>query len=231
MDRLSELKANLTEVNSQIEAACKKYNREPNDITLIVVTKTWPASDVDLLAELGVTDVGENRDQEAKVKHDEVLAPLTWHAIGQLQTNKAKSVANWADVVHSVDRLELVEALAKAVLNRESKLQCLIQVNLDPDPLEHRGGALPEEVEHLATQILKVPNLELAGVMGVAPLGEDPEPAFIKLAQISDELKTQYPYATWVSAGMSGDYELAIKHGATHLRIGSSILGHRVING
>lgn len=231
MDRRGELASNLAEVRADIAKACVATNRDPADVTLIVVTKTWPASDVDLLAELGVTDVGENRDQEAKAKHDEVQAKLTWHAIGQLQTNKAKSVANWADVVHSVDRPELVNALAKAVTSRDKALGCLIQVNLDPTPRDERGGALPNEVASLAKLISATPGLELRGVMGVAPLDEDPEPAFIKLAEISAGLTKEFPNAIWISAGMSGDYAVAIKHGATHLRIGSSILGHRTFNG
>lgn len=231
MDRRSELASNLAEVRADIAKACVVTDRDPADVTLIVVTKTWPASDVDLLAELGVTDVGENRDQEAKAKHDEVQAKLTWHAIGQLQTNKAKSVANWADVVHSVDRPELVNALAKAVTSRDKALGCLIQVNLDPTPRDERGGALPNEVASLAKLISATPGLELRGVMGVAPLDEDPEPAFIKLAEISAGLTKEFPNAIWISAGMSGDYAVAIKHGATHLRIGSSILGHRTFNG
>ena len=231
MDRRSELATNLAEVKADIESACTEAGRNPNEVTLIVVTKTWPASDVDLLAQLGVTDVGENRDQEAKVKFEQVQAKLTWHAIGQLQTNKAKSVANWADVVHSVDRTDLVSALAKAVVSRTSDLKCLIQVNLDPNPRDERGGAHPGEVLALADQISQTPGLTLSGVMGVAPLGEDPEPAFIKLAQISSQVVNKYPAAIWISAGMSGDYAIALKHGATHLRIGSSILGHRQVNG
>ncbi len=231
MDRRTELATNLAEVVADIEQACVAANRNPDEVTLIVVTKTWPASDVDLLADLGVTDVGENRDQEAKTKHIEVKANLTWHAIGQLQTNKAKSVANWADVVHSVDRPELIAALGKAVSGRTKPLGCLIQVNLDPNPREERGGATPDQVMELAQLITSAPGLELRGVMGVAPLDEDPEPAFKMLANISAQLVAKYPAAIWISAGMSGDYALAIKHGATHLRIGSSILGHRTVNG
>lgn len=231
MDRRTELAQNLAEVKADLANACIAANRDPADVTLIVVTKTWPASDVELLAELGVTNVGENRDQEAKGKHGEVSAKLTWHAIGQLQTNKAKSVANWADVVHSVDRPELITALAKAVTNRTSPLGCLIQVNLDPDPRDERGGANPKDVPQLAHEITSTPGLALLGVMGVAPLGEDPNPAFAKLADISANLVREYPTAIWISAGMSGDYVEAINHGATHLRIGSSILGHRQVNG
>jgi pyridoxal phosphate enzyme (YggS family) len=171
MDRRLELQTNLQDVEREISDACIAANRNRADVTLIAVTKTWPASDVDLLAGLGVTDVGENRDQEARPKHEEVLAKnLTWHAIGQLQTNKAKSVAAWADVVHSVDRIDLVNALTKAVVGRDVPLGVLIQVNLDPNPTENRGGALPRELLQLGELISQCDGLRLQGVMGVAPL-------------------------------------------------------------
>ena len=219
MDRLVELQANLQDVEREIKDACVAANRSRGDITLIAVTKTWPASDIDLLAGLGITDVGENRDQEAKPKLDEVQAStLTWHAIGQLQTNKAKSVAGWADVVHSVDRLDLVTALTKAVSEREIPLGVLIQANLDPEPIDNRGGALPNELMALAE-----------GVMGVAPLGGDNDLAISKLQELALQIQGSFPGANWVSAGMSTDFATALKYGATHLRIGSSILGKRAL--
>lgn len=232
MDRRTELELNLADVLTEIDRACEAANRIRSEVFLIVVTKTWPASDVKILAELGVTDVGENRDQEAKPKHGEVSNPgLTWHAIGQLQTNKAKSVASWADVVHSVDRPELVAALGKAVATRERPLGVLIQVNLDPVETEHRGGVKLAEVMSLAEAISQTPNLELLGVMGVAPLDSAAEPAFATLQKVSKQIQQQYPNAKWISAGMSGDYQEALKYGATHLRIGSSILGNRAFQG
>jgi len=232
MERKLELQANLRDVEQEISAACVAANRNRSEITLIAVTKTWPASDVDLLAELGVTDVGENRDQEAKPKHDEVQASnLKWHAIGQLQTNKAKSVAAWADVVHSVDRSDLVTALTKAVVGREKSLAVLIQANLDPAPTDNRGGALPSEVLKLAEMISSCDGLRLQGVMGVAPLGGNDELAFSKLQDLSGQIQNLYPEANWISAGMSGDFATALKYGATHLRIGSSILGNRGFQG
>ena len=232
MDRREELLLNLTEVNQDIELACNQVGRDRADVTLIVVTKTWPASDVSTLASLGVTDVGENRDQEARPKHDEVAdASLTWHAIGQLQTNKAKSVAGWADVVHSVDRPDLVKALGKAVVDRPEPLGVLIQVNLDPVETDNRGGTKPADVIELANIISQTPNLNLLGVMGVAPLDGEAEPAFATLQDVSKVLQSKYPDAKWISAGMSGDYREALKYGATHLRIGSSILGNRAFQG
>ena len=232
MERKLELQTNLQEVEREISDACAAANRNRADVTLIAVTKTWPASDVDLLAQLGITNVGENRDQEAKPKHDEVQAKnLVWHAIGQLQTNKAKSVAAWADVVHSVDRSDLVTSLIKAVANRAEPLGVLIQVNLDPDPAENRGGALPTEVMGLADLISGCDGLRLQGVMGVAPLGGNDDLAFAKLQEVAGQIHSQYPRANWISAGMSGDFATALKYGATHLRIGSSILGNRGFKG
>ena len=231
MDRLVELRANLQDVERKIADACIAANRSRSDVTLIAVTKTWPASDVDLLADLGITDVGENRDQEAKPKHDEVQATLTWHAIGQLQTNKAKSVAAWADVVHSVDRLDLVTALTKAVSNRESPLGVLIQANLDPEPIDNRGGALPSELMAIAEAISNCDGLNLQGVMGVAPLAGNDDLAFAKLQEYAGQIQGVFPEAKWISAGMSADFATALKYGATHLRIGSSILGKRAFQG
>lgn len=232
MDRMQELQANLQDVEREISQACIAANRNRADVTLIAVTKTWPATDVDLLAQLGITDVGENRDQEAKPKHDEVNSKnLTWHAIGQLQTNKAKSVAAWADVVHSVDRIDLVAALTKAVSNREAPLGVLIQANLDPAPTDTRGGALASELMPLAEMISSSEGLRLQGVMGVAPLGGDDDLAFSRLQEFASQIQSSYPEANWISAGMSGDFATALKYGATHLRIGSSILGKRGFQG
>jgi len=232
MERKLQLQSNLQIVKQEISDACNVAQRELSEVTLIVVTKTWPASDVLLLAELGVTDVGENRDQEAKPKSDEVKdLNLTWHAIGQLQTNKAKSVATWADVVHSVDRADLVVALGKAVTTRTKPLAVLIQVDLDPSPKDNRGGAAPSQVLELADLISQSPGLVLQGVMGVAPLDGDDAQAFALLQQVSKQVLAQYSGADWISAGMSGDFETALKFGATHLRIGSSILGNRGFKG
>ena len=232
VERRLELQANLQDVEREISQACVDANRNRSDVTLIAVTKTWPATDVDLLAGLGVTDVGENRDQEAKPKHEEVQATnLIWHAIGQLQTNKAKSVSAWADVVHSVDRTDLVTALTKAVVDRETPLKVLIQANLDPNPTENRGGALPSEIMSLAKLISECKGLDLQGIMGVAPLSGDDDEAFARLQELASQIQSAFPEANWISAGMSGDFAIALKYGATHLRIGSSILGNRAFQG
>jgi pyridoxal phosphate enzyme (YggS family) len=228
MSRLEELSLNWTQTVAQIDAACLSANRSFTDIAIIAVTKTWPASDVDLLAHIGVTNVGENRDQEAAAKKLEVKASnLTWHAIGQVQTNKVKSIVQWADAVHSVDRIELVHALAKAMPSRNRPLEVFIQINLDPQIREERGGLRDGDLLEIAEQICAVPGLNLMGVMGVAPLDGDAAEAFAALERSSLQLRQQIPSALYISAGMSSDYEIALKYGATHLRLGSVILGHR----
>ena len=236
--RRAELSAGLGEVRSRIDAACEAAGRT-DEVRLVVVTKTFPATDVSLLADLGVADVGENRDQEAKAKRELVdarrpISPLPrWHMIGQLQRNKARSVAAWADVVESVDRLSLVAALGRAAVEAERSLEVLLQVNLDPDPAPGRGGALPEEIPALGDAVAAEQGLRLAGVMGVAPNpgAGDPGPsalaAFVRLAALSERLREAHPEAVEISAGMSGDLEEAIRAGATQVRVGGAILGPR----
>jgi len=232
MDRFTELSLNWSAVRESVSQSCLVAGRDPSEVSIIAVTKTWPAADIELLKSLGVTDVGENRDQEAKPKHQELAdLELAWHAIGQLQTNKAKSVAAWADVVHSVDRPELVAALGKATDQREIPLKVLLQINLDPVVTRERGGCDPAFMLDLAAQIHSYSGLTLGGVMGVAPLEGDADAAFALLQSKSRELLASDASATWISAGMSDDYQKAIKYGATHLRIGSLILGHRPANG
>lgn len=210
IDRKAQLAENLAAVKATI----------PNDVHLIVVTKTFPLSDAQLLHELGVSDFGENRDQEGKAKAP--FVPGKWHFQGQLQSNKLKSIANWADVIQTIDSLRYVELLSKA---SEKNLEVFIQVSLDGE--EHRGGALPDQLNQIADSILASSNLKLQGLMAVAPLGEQPDSAFERLAKIHQNFVTAYPNAPFLSSGMSSDYLSAIAHGATHIRVGSSILGSR----
>lgn len=228
-ERRAELEAGLARVRERVAAGCAAAGRSPSEICLVVVTKTHPAADVTALADLGVTDVGENRDQEAAAKHAEVLAAgvtgLRWHFIGQLQTNKARSVARYADVVHSVDRVHLVTALGKAAHQVGREVECLVQVSLDGDTA--RGGCLLADLEEVAEAVVAADGLALRGVMAVAPLGEDPRRAFSVLPALRERLLAVDPRAGLVSAGMSGDLEAAIACGATHLRVGSAVLGAR----
>lgn len=232
-DRVQQLTENLQAVHRRIDAAMAETDRTTRP-ELIVITKNFPASDVEALAGLGVRDVGENKDQEASAKSADIQGrnDLRWHFVGQLQSNKAKSVVRYAHWVHSVDRLKLVRALDRAAgEHRETGgpvVQCLIQVDLrDPIPQDSRGGAAPEQVPALAEAIAAAEHLRLAGVMAVAPLGQPARPAFERLAEISQQLTAQYPGATAISAGMSHDLEEAVACGATHLRVGRDVLGAR----
>ncbi|MEU3016006.1 MULTISPECIES: YggS family pyridoxal phosphate-dependent enzyme [unclassified Nocardiopsis] len=231
-ERTERVRANLTAARARIEAACQRADRDPSEVSLIGVTKTYPASDVRILASLGVTDVGENRDQEAAPKAAETAdLDLTWHFVGQLQTNKARSVASYADVVHSVDRAKLARALGDRAAAAGRSLTCLVQVNLDTDSragvLGPRGGVDPADAPTLADDIDAHEALTLGGVMAVAPLGGDPDAAFAVLYEVASRIRDRYPQATVVSAGMSGDLEAAVGRGATHLRLGTALLGAR----
>jgi pyridoxal phosphate enzyme (YggS family) len=228
VSRRDELERNLETVRARIAAACADAGRAADDVRLVVVTKFFPASDVRLLADLGVTDVGENRHQEAEAKAAECAdLGLTWHFIGGLQSNKAAAVAAYADVVESVDRAKLVAPLAKGAHQRSHEVDVLLQVSLDPPDREGRAGADPDNLPVLARAVEESGTLGLRGLMAVAPLGEDPRPAFERLAVIHRELLAEHPGATWLSAGMSGDLEHAVHAGATHVRVGSAVLGSR----
>ncbi|MFE7120784.1 YggS family pyridoxal phosphate-dependent enzyme [Streptomyces sp. NPDC057654] len=233
-DRRNELAANLARVEERISAACAAAGRKREDVTLIVVTKTYPASDVRLLAELGVRHVAENRDQDAAPKAAESAdLPLNWHFVGQLQTNKVRSVVSYADVVQSVDRSRLVTALSAAAVRAGRELGALVQVALDAESGERgeRGGVAPDGVEALADAIAAAEGLRLDGVMTVAPLSGAyagrQRAAFDRLMEIATGLRVSHPAANMVSAGMSADLEDAVAAGATHVRVGTAVLGVR----
>ncbi|MER7999201.1 YggS family pyridoxal phosphate-dependent enzyme [Streptomyces sp. NPDC004749] len=233
-DRRAELAANLAAVEERITAACADAGRAREDVTLIVVTKTYPASDVRLLHELGVRDVAENRDQDAAPKAAACAdLPLTWHFVGQLQTNKVRSVAGYADVVQSVDRIKLISSLSAAAERTGRELGCLIQVAFDAESgaRGERGGVAPDGVGELAAAVADAPGLRLGGLMTVAPLAGPyagrQRAAFERLVEVSSRMRVDHPAATMVSAGMSADLEEAVRAGATHVRIGTAVLGVR----
>lgn len=234
-DRAEELATNLRTVRARIAAACADAGRRQDTVALTVVTKFFPASDVALLAGLGVGAVGENKHQEGQQKRPEVVAlreldDLRWHFIGGLQSNKAAAVAGWADVVESVDRTKLVKGLSRGAAERPDPLVVLVQVSLDPpDADAGRSGVPPEEVPALADAVAQAPGLVLGGVMGVAPLGGEPAEAFARLRRVAERLQSDHPGADRISAGMSGDLEQAVAAGATHVRVGSAVLGPRPV--
>ena len=219
INRRDEITRNLQEVKERISSAAKTAGRDPAEIQLIVVTKTFPISDIEILRELGESNFGENRDQEAGPKAEAISA--TWHFQGQIQSNKIKSICQWADVIHSISSEKEILKFAQS----PRKHQVFLQVSLDGQ--EGRGGASPADLTQLADLVNQSNNLELLGLMAVAPLGLEPIKAFADLAQINQGFASQYPNSKYLSAGMSGDFEAAIKHGATHVRVGSSILGSR----
>ena len=230
--RLEQLSANLQLVRKRVEAACRASGRRPEDIALIVVTKFFPASDIQALCRLGVRDIGENRDQEASAKiyalPAEVRARLHVHFIGQLQSNKAHSLASYVDTVHSIDREKLVGALERAAASAGRDIGALVQVSLSGDTSSRGRGGIPlDGVGELADSVAAAPHLSLRGLMAVAPLGVDPATAFAELATVARAVRANHPCATWISAGMSADLEAAVANGATHLRVGSAILGSR----
>lgn len=251
MNRHDQIETNLAAVRDRIQRACADAGRDPGEVTLIVVTKFHPVSDLAHLVDLGVTDIGENRDQEAGAKIAELdpatRAALTVHFIGQLQTNKARHVVQYADLVQSVDRAKLVGALDRAVASVPeavkvagaadpaggvaTSLDILLQVDLGEGEDAGRGGILPAELTALAERVADAEHLRLRGLMAVAPFGLDQVgtgAAFERLAELAAEVRGAHPEATVLSAGMSTDLELAIRSGATHLRVGTAILGSRL---
>lgn len=214
MTRIEEISQNLQLVQSKILAASS------HPVTLIAVTKTFPASDAQILKELGVENFGENRDAEGAEKS--AIVSSTWHFQGQIQSNKLKSITSWADVIHSLDEprhFELIEKVAPHALS------IFLQVSLDG--ANHRGGAEADQLYRLAEMVESSTLHTLSGLMAVPPVGVDPNLAYSQLTVIRNEFLQRFPRAQSLSAGMSGDYEIAISHGATHVRVGSSILGSR----
>jgi PLP dependent protein len=233
--RREELSANLAQVHERVRSACRAAGRSPDDVTLIVVTKFFPGSDVEALCELGVTDIGESRDQEASAKiaalPPQVRGRLQVHFIGQLQSNKVASLASYVDTVHSIDRDKLVRALDRAAGAAGRDIGTLVQVRLSGEAGEtagHGRGGIPiDGLQALVNSVAAAPHLTLRGLMAVAPLGVDPAEAFAELSTMAAEVRAGHPAASWISAGMSNDLEAAVSNGATHLRVGSAILGSR----
>jgi PLP dependent protein len=232
--RQAALATSLGIIRRQVSDACLALGRNPKSVVTIAVTKGFPVADVVTLLRLGVSDLGESRDQEARSKLAELAesgeetdhaTSVRWHFVGQLQTNKARSVAQYAHAVHSLDRPDLAAALQLGAERVERHLEVFLQVSLDGDP--QRAGVAPEALVRLADEVATRDRLQLAGVMAVAPLGADPGLAFARLAELSQQLQASHPGAGAISAGMSADFSVALAHGATHLRIGSALLGRR----
>ncbi len=228
-DRAAVITAGLDTVRRRISRAVAAAGRDEGDITLIVVTKDVPVTDITVLLDLGEADLGESREQQLRAKAaelaDAAALAVRWHFVGRLQRNKAAAVARVVDTVHSLDDERLLPQLARGAAEAGHSCGCLVQVNLDADP--GRGGIVAAAVPRLADAVAATAGLQLRGVMAVAPMALDPEVAFARLAEVAADLRSRHPAATWISAGMSGDLEAAVRHGATHLRVGTAILGSR----
>ena len=216
--RKEEISSSLNRIRSDI----------PSSATLIVVTKTFPVSDVEILYELGERNFGENRDEEGSEKSEALPPDAIWHFQGNLQSNKIRSIVGWADFIHSLDNQSHAKKIDQAASSLGKSQKVFLQVNLDSGTgNENRSGIDPNNFEEFSEFLISLNNLELVGVMGVAPLGKDPAPGFELLYELSLRLRTKKSSASFISAGMSGDYPIALRFGATHIRIGSSILGSR----
>jgi pyridoxal phosphate enzyme (YggS family) len=226
--RRAELVTSLGAVRARIADACAAVGRDQRDVTLVAVTKTFPASDVATLVGIGVGDIGENKDQEARAKIEQLRdasLDIRWHMVGRLQSNKARSVASYAHAVHTIDRPKLVRALADAVGDRDEPLEVFVQVSMDGDP--NRGGVVIDRVPELADAVAERVELRLRGLMTVLPIGTDPDEGYERLAEVAAALRRQHPEADAISAGMSNDLEAAVRHGSTHIRVGTALLGRR----
>lgn len=234
MTRAEELSAALCSVRERVRRAAETAGRDPGEIQLLPVTKFFPASDVEELYRLGCREFGESRDQEAAAKvallDQAGHTDIRWHMVGNLQRNKAKSVAHWAYSVHSVDNARLVTALdgARDAGEKQEPLGIYLQVSLDGD--NARGGvdiAAADEIDQLCAQVVASEHLELAGLMALPPREADPDQAFRRLQQEHERVRDRYPQANRLSAGMSNDLEAAIKYGSTCVRVGTALMGQR----
>ncbi|MFB9725166.1 YggS family pyridoxal phosphate-dependent enzyme [Haloechinothrix salitolerans] len=235
-ERLDQLRESLNAVQARIADACVAAGREPDEVRLLAVTKTFPATDVAALIDLGLRDFAENKDQEGGAKAAEVArlrpdADVRWYMVGRLQRNKARTVVRWADEVQSVDSARLADALGRAVANRMERgeragpLDVQVQVSMDADPA--RGGCPVEEVPDLVSHIVQMSELRLTGLMTVAPIGADQDATFARLERLFQQVQRDYPAVVELSAGMSGDLERAVAHGSTCVRVGTALLGGR----
>jgi len=223
-DRKAQISSNLAAVRERIARALATCGRTVDEVELIAVTKTFPVSDVEILYELGLRNFGENRDQEGSQKSLLLPSDAIWHFQGQIQSNKLKSIAEWADVIHSIDEIRHARKLNELVNGPKS---IFIQVSLDENPAENRGGVAPTLLKEFLQELEELENLNPIGLMAVAPIDQEPDLAFSRLAEIHKIAKEVDPQISKISAGMSNDFEAAILNGATHIRIGSQILGVR----
>lgn len=212
--RTNELENNLRQVESEISSYAP---------TLIVVTKTYPVSDVEILHGLGVRNFGENRSSEGVEKSSAIEA--TWHYQGEIQSKKIREILSWADCLHSLDSQSHLEKISRTLAEDQGQIELFLQLSLDGNP--DRGGLLEAELFTLAEKVSEIPEVNLLGIMSVPPVDVEPKAAFEEIGAIHQRFIKIFPNSPSLSAGMSGDYMIALEHGATHIRVGSKILGAR----
>lgn len=226
------IESRLNDVKARISAAAKECGRVPEDIKLIAVTKTYPIEAMNEAIRLGVTDIGENKPQEIRDKFDNV-SPVNWHLIGHLQTNKVKYIIDRCTLVHSVDSIKLMAEIDRQAQDHNRDIDILIQVNISGE--ESKSGIAPDELPLLLEYAKNLTNTHVKGLMTIAPKCDIDEVSrhFSNMKELFDQTaKQSYKNVTMteLSMGMSGDFETAIKHGATMVRIGSLIFGPRNYN-
>ena len=237
--RERELTETMTAGRARLAAAATAAGRDTGEIQLLPITEFFPASDVTILAQLGCAEFGESREQEASNKAVEISKiigdkPIRWHMVGQIQRNKARSIAEWAYAAHSVDSRRVIDALDRAaqralVEGRRAKpLRVYLQVSLDGD--QQRGGIDVEEadaIDQLSAAVHDAEGLVFVGLMAIPPLGADPDPAFARLRSELMRIQSGYDQQLELSAGMSSDLEAAVRHGSNCVRVGTALLGQR----
>lgn len=225
---MTDVASRLATVRDRVDAAARRASREPNEVGIVAVTKSFPAHAVVEAIEAGVVDIGENRAQELKEKAIAVPGAVRWHFIGHLQTNKARHVVGIAALIHSVDRYALAEEIARRARAAGSTQRVLIEVNVSGEATKH--GVEPARAVALATQVADLDGIEVRGLMTMAPFADDPElarPYFGDLRELGERLRATLPNATELSMGMTRDFEVAIEEGATLVRVGEAIFGPR----
>jgi pyridoxal phosphate enzyme (YggS family) len=220
---LHEIAQRAEAVRRAISAALGRAGTPGREVTIVAVTKTWPAAVVDAVAAAGIADIGESRVQEAAAKAPEVRAKVRWHLVGHLQRNKARRAAELFSVIHSVDSLALLDALETS----GRPLGIFLEINVAGDEAKH--GARPDQARELLRRASRIGTLSLLGLMTVPPLEGDPRPVFRALRELRDDLNRRgdAPPLLGLSMGMSGDFEVAVEEGATHVRVGTAIVGAR----
>jgi pyridoxal phosphate enzyme (YggS family) len=228
-DPHESIRESLARVKERIGRAAERARRDPAEVTLVAVSKTFPIDIVQSAIDAGATDLGENRAQELREKFSALGEAVRWHFVGPLQTNKVRLVVGIAALIHSVERVDVAEVISRRAVAMDGVQDVLIEVNLSGEETKH--GISPERAVKLACEVHALDGVKVVGLMTMAPFSDEPEnsrPFFRALAQLRDEITSAVPGATALSMGMSRDFEIGVEEGATIVRVGEAIFGTRV---